>query len=69
MVGLWLSKYQSLLYMHRTEFGNPHYINDVMENYYDFVGLGNRYGLGLSGTMKRIVAPSGSDDPFYYAIA
>jgi aminopeptidase YwaD len=68
MVGLWLSKNQSILYMHRTEFGNPHYINDVMENFYDFVGLGNRYGLGLGGITKRIVAPSGSDDPFYYSI-
>ena len=68
MVGLWLSKYQSLLYMHRTEFGNPHYINDIMENLYDFVGIGNRIGLGVPGNMKRIVAPSGSDDPFYYAI-
>jgi aminopeptidase YwaD len=69
MVGLWLSKYQSLLYMHRTTYGNPHYINDVMEHYYDFVGLGNRIGLGLGGNSKRIVAPTGSDDPFYYAIA
>lgn len=68
MVGLWLSKYQSILYMHRTEFGNPHYINDVMENFYDFVGLGNRYSLGQGGIVKRIVAPGGSDDPFYYSI-
>jgi aminopeptidase YwaD len=68
MVGLWLSKYQSLLYMHRTEFGNPHYINDVMENYYDLVGFGNRIGLGVGGNLKRIVAPSGSDDPFLYTI-
>ena len=28
--------------MMRTTFGNPHYINDVMENYYRFVGEGNR---------------------------
>ena len=69
MVGLWLSKYQSLLFMHRTQFGNPHYINDVMENYYDFVGLGNRNSLGITGSKTRIVAPTGSDDPFYYAIA
>ncbi len=57
--------------MHRTTYGNPHYINDVMENYYDFVGLGNRAGLAVSGRegfLKRIVAITGSDDPFYYAI-
>jgi aminopeptidase YwaD len=71
MVGLWLLKSQSFLCMHRTTYGNPHYINDVMENYYNFVGLGNRAGLAVSGRggfVKRIVAPTGSDDPFYYAI-
>jgi aminopeptidase YwaD len=71
MVGLWLLKNQSFLCMHRTTYGNPHYINDVMENYYNFTGLGNRAGLAVSGRggfVKRIVAPTGSDDPFYYAI-
>jgi aminopeptidase YwaD len=71
MVGLWLSKSQSFLCMHRTTYGNPHYINDVMENYYNFVGLGNRAGLAVSGRggfVKRIVSPTGSDDPFYYSI-
>jgi len=71
MVGLWLSKSQSFLCMHRTTFGNAHYINDVMENYYNFVGLGNRAGLAVSGRagfVKRIVSLTGSDDPFYYSI-
>ncbi|MGQ9619415.1 MAG: M28 family peptidase [Bacteroidales bacterium] len=72
MVGLWLKKCNSFLCLHRTAFGNPHYINDVMENYYNFVGLGNREGLAISpgreGFVRRIVAPTGSDDPFYYAI-
>lgn len=71
MVGLWLKPSQSFLCMHRTTYGNPHYINDVMENYYNFVGLGNREGLAVSGRggfVKRIVAPTGSDDPFYFAI-
>jgi aminopeptidase YwaD len=71
MVGLWLAKSQSFLCMHRTTYGNPHYINDVMEYYYDFVGMGNRAGLAISGRggyNKRIVAPSGSDDPFYYSV-
>lgn len=71
MVGLWILKSQSFLCMHRTTYGNPHYINDVMESYYNFVGLGNRAGLAVSGRggpVKRIVSPTGSDDPFYYAI-
>jgi hypothetical protein len=71
MVGLLLKESQSFLCMHRTTYGNPHYINDIMENYYNFVGMGNRAGLAVSGRagfVKRIVAPTGSDDPFYYAI-
>jgi len=71
MVGLWLKGSQSFLCMHRTTYGNPHYINDVMENYYNYVGLGNREGLAVSGRggfIKRIVAPTGTDDPFYYAV-
>lgn len=71
MVGLWLANSQSFLCMHRTTYGNPHYINDVMEYYYNFVGMGNRAGLAISGRggfNKRIVAPSGTDDPFYFSI-
>ena len=71
MVGLWLIKNQSFLCMQRTTYGNPHYINDVMQNYYDFTGLGNRAALAVSGRagfVKRIVSLTGSDDPFYYSI-
>jgi aminopeptidase YwaD len=71
MVGLWLANSQSFLCLHRTTYGNPHYINDVMAYYYNFVGMGNRAGLAISGRggfNKRIVAPSGTDDPFYYSI-
>jgi hypothetical protein len=71
MVGLRLKESQSFLCMHRTTYGNPHYINDVMESYYNFVSLGNRAGLAVSGRegfLKRIVSLTGSDDPFYYAI-
>jgi hypothetical protein len=42
MVGLWLSKSQSFMCLMRTTFGGPHYINDVMENYYRYIGEGNR---------------------------
>jgi aminopeptidase YwaD len=72
MVGLYLKGSNSFLCMHRTTYGNPHYINDVMENYYRYVGLGNRDGLAISpgreGFVRRIVAPTGSDDPFYFSI-
>lgn len=72
MVGEWLSKNQSFMCMMRTTYGNPHYINDVMENYYRFVGEGNRERVQNRSNFDlvphRIVAPTGADEPFYYSI-
>jgi len=71
MVGINLADSKSFLCLQRTTYGNAHYLNDVMENYYEYVGLTNREGLAISGRggyLKRIVAPSGSDDPFYFRI-
>ena len=72
MVGEWLSKNQAYMCLMRTTFGNSHYINDVMENYYRFVGEGNRERIQNRSTAykvpHRIVAPSGADEPFPYAI-
>ncbi len=72
MVGEWLSKHQSFMCLMRTTYGNAHYINDVMENYYRFVGEGNRERIqnrsGVERVPHRIVAPSGADEPFYYSI-
>ena len=72
MVGEWLSKNQAFNCLMRTTYGNPHFINDVMENYYRFVGEGNRERVQNRSTaypaLNRIVAPFGSDEPFYYSI-
>ncbi len=68
MVGLRLSRSQSFMCLMRTTFGNPHYINDVMENYYRFVGEGSRERIPGNAPSQRIVAPTGSDEPFYYDI-
>jgi hypothetical protein len=72
MVGEWLSLNQAFMCLMRTSFGNPHYINDVMENYYRFVGESNRERIqnrsGFYKVPRRIVAPTGSEDPFYYSI-
>ena len=71
MVGINLADSKSFLCLQRTTYGNAHYLNDVMENYYEYVGITNREGLAISGRggyLKRIVAPSGSDDPFYFKI-
>ncbi|OQX95588.1 hypothetical protein B6I21_04625 [candidate division KSB1 bacterium 4572_119] len=72
MVGEWLTKNKSFMSFMRTTYGNPHYINDVMENYYRFVGEASREKIhrrgGVENVAYRIVAPTGVDEPFYYSI-
>ena len=72
MVGEWLSKNKAFFCLMRTSYGNPHYINDVMENYYRYVGEGSRERIqnraGAAGVPVRTVAPSGADEPFLYSI-
>jgi hypothetical protein len=68
MVGEWLSKNKAFMTMVRTSYGNAHYINDVMENYFRYVGEGNVDRYAARGKLRRIVAPSGADEPFYYQI-
>jgi aminopeptidase YwaD len=70
MVGLSLSRFKSYFVLHRTSFGNAHYLNDVLENYYRYVCETNQDNSVISGSkfFKRIVAPTGTDDPFYYQI-
>jgi aminopeptidase YwaD len=72
MVGEWLSLNKSFMCLMRTTYGNPHYVNDVVENYYRYVGEGNRERIQNRGNFYpvplRIVAPTGVDEPFYYSI-
>jgi aminopeptidase YwaD len=72
MVGLNLRDNRSFLCFNRSGYSTATYANDVMENCYRFVGETNTEGitddLGRRGFSKRIVAPTGTDDPFYYRI-
>jgi hypothetical protein len=72
MVGEWLSKNQSFMCLMRTSYANPHYVNDVVESYYRYVGEGNRERIQNRGNAypvpHRIVSPTGADEPFYYSI-
>lgn len=72
MVGLWLSKSESYYCMHRTTMGNPHYLNDVAESFFHYVGATNKgfvaTGVGRPNALKPIYSVTGSHDPFYYAI-
>ncbi len=72
MVGEWLSLNKAYMTLVRTSYGHPHFINDVMENYFRFVGESNRERIqnrgGFYRIPRRIVAPTGADEPFYYSI-
>ena len=71
MVGLHLKPNNSFFSLMRTTFGNPHYVNDVLENYFVYMGEVNREILANRGNQtiaNQIIAPSGTDDAFYYQI-
>ena len=72
MVGINLRDSRSFMTLYRSGFSNANFVNDVMESYYRFTGETNMEGitdeLGRRGFAKRIVSPTGSDDPFYYRI-
>ncbi len=71
MVGLQLTKSLAFMTVMRTTYGNPHYLNDVMENVYRYVGETNRSYVAnsMSPTFsRRIVAPSGTEEPMYYYV-
>lgn len=69
MVGLRLTKAGAFFTLMRTSYGNPHYINDIMENFYRFVSETSRTYVtngAFSVSGPRIVAPSGAEEPMYY---
>jgi hypothetical protein len=72
MVGLNLRENRSFFTLYRSGFSTAHYVNDVMESYYRYVGETNAEGitdeLGRRGFSRRIVSQTGTDDPFYYRI-
>ena len=71
MVGVRLTRSLAFFTVMRTTYGNPHYVNDVLENVFRYVGETNRSYVtnGMSGGFaKRIVAPSGSEEPMYYYV-
>lgn len=72
MVGEWLTLHNAYFSLMRTTFGNAHYVNDVVENYFRFVGEGNRERIQnrreVPNVPHRIVAPFGADEPFHYSI-
>jgi aminopeptidase YwaD len=71
MVGLQLTKSLAFFCFMRTTYGNPHFLNDVMENYFRYVGEATRSYVTnsmIGGVNRRIVAPTGSEEPMYYYV-
>ncbi len=71
MVGLQLSKSLSFLTVMRTTYGNPHYVNDVLEHYFRYVSESNRNYIAnrmSQAEPKRMVAPTGTEEPLYYYV-
>ena len=73
MVGINLKHNNSYYTLHRTTYGNPHYVNDVAENFFIYMGETNRTSILSPGRgeiyPKAVVAPSGTDDNFIYCIS
>jgi aminopeptidase YwaD len=71
MVGIQLTRSLAFFCFMRSSYGNPHYVNDVVENYFRYVGESTRdyvtNGMG-GGMSRRIVAPTGTEEPMYYYI-
>lgn len=72
MVGLWLSKSESYFVLHRTPFSQAHFVNDVSEALFHYIGATNKgfcaVGAGRPEALKPIYSATGSHDPFYYAV-
>jgi hypothetical protein len=71
MVGGDLARNLGFFTVMRTTYGNPHYVNDVVENYFRYVGEATRSYVtnGMDEEMnRRIAAPSGSEQPMYYYV-
>ena len=73
MVGINLKDNNSYYTLHRTTYGNPHYVNDVAENFFIYMGETNRNSIlaPARGEVypKSVIAPSGTDDNFIYSIS
>ena len=72
MVGLWLSKSESYFVLHRTPFSRAHFVNDVSEAIFHYIGATNKgfcaVGAGRPEPLKPIFSTTGSHDPFYYTV-
>lgn len=72
MAGIRLRANKSFFCLNRSGYSTANPANDVMESCFRYVGESNvegiTDGLGRRGFSRRIISPTGTDDPFYYRI-
>jgi hypothetical protein len=68
MVGEALIKNSSFFNLERSVYSLPSYLDDVFESIVEWVGATQKDSYGFEGNAPSIVSPTGTKDPFYYAI-
>lgn len=68
MVGEALIKNNAHFCLKQTPWSIPSYLNDVLAALYEWVGQTNRVTIESRDMILPIVSPTGTRDPFYYAI-
>lgn len=68
MVGVGLMKESSLFNAYRTKFSTAHYLNDVIENLFKYMGDTNTDNSSIGAFTEPVFAPSGTRDPFVYIV-
>jgi aminopeptidase YwaD len=68
MVGEALAKNRSLFNLERSPHSLPSYLGDVLESIVRWVGETQKENEEFEGDLPPIVSPTGTKDPFYYAI-
>ncbi len=68
MVGEGLLKNRAFFNLETTPHSLPSYLNDVLHSFIEWVGETQKISPEFRGEVPEIVSPTGSRDPFYYAI-
>jgi hypothetical protein len=68
MVGEALAMNRSLFNLERSPHSLPSYLGDVLESIVKWVGETQKDNEEYDGDLPQIVSPTGTKDPFYYAI-
>jgi len=68
MVGEALVKNNSFFNLEKAPYSLPSYLSDVLQSIVEWVGMTQKESTEFRGNVPAIVSPTGTRDPFYYAI-